>query len=143
MLPFSFFLSSLSSSYAPLLCDTPLDALSARMADLAQHSGYSANWSGLLDNLYVTAAIAVVCLVGYEIEVHIPRRRGRDGTYQRVAVRLWYTARRRWERWRGGTRGFKEDKERPSTEVLMRGHETTLMEEERKRLGDRESWEFG
>ena len=59
------------------------------MASLEQHTSYTGAYSGLLDNFWVTLAIAGICVVGHEIEIHIPRRRGRDGRYRRIPVRLF------------------------------------------------------
>ncbi|KAK8866036.1 hypothetical protein IAR55_001187 [Kwoniella newhampshirensis] len=63
------------------------------MADLSQHTNYTAAYSGLLDNFYLTLGIAGACLIGYEIEVHMPRRRGRDGRFQRIPVRVYHAVR--------------------------------------------------
>ncbi|OCF73930.1 hypothetical protein I204_05778 [Kwoniella mangroviensis CBS 8886] len=112
------------------------------MADLSQHTNYTAAYSGLLDNFYLTLAIAGACLIGYEVEVHIPRRRGKDGRFQRVPVRLFYAAQRGWERLRGRGAKFQNREDgRPSSEGLVRdeGEE----DKARSKLGDRESWEFG
>ncbi|WWD17764.1 hypothetical protein CI109_102205 [Kwoniella shandongensis] len=86
------------------------------MADLSQHTNYTAAYSGLLDNFYLTLGIAGACLIGYEIEVHIPRRRGKDGRFQRIPVRVYHALRGMW----GWGRG-----------------------EGKAELGARESWEFG
>jgi len=108
------------------------------MADLSQHVNYTAQFSGLLNNFYVTVAIAAACLTGHEIGVHFPRRRGRDGHFDRIPLRLVEAAKRGWERWRnrdkqievGATsKGSVIDKEGPS--------------ETRQSVGSREAWEFG
>jgi hypothetical protein len=117
------------------------------MADLSQHSNYTGAYSGLLDNLWVTLAVAGFCLVGYELEVHIPRRRGRDGTFRRIPVRVVWAVRGQWVRWRrrkskSGSEGGGEG--RPSTEGLIRGRDGgNEVDEARRRLGSREAWEFG
>ncbi|WWC58483.1 uncharacterized protein I303_101026 [Kwoniella dejecticola CBS 10117] len=112
------------------------------MADLSQHTNYTAAYSGLLDNFYLTLAIAGACLIGYEIEVHIPRRRGNDGPFQRIPVRLFHAAQRGWNHFKG-KRGREHDREdgRPSSEGLVRDQNDE--DRARRRLGDRESWEFG
>ncbi|WVQ97269.1 hypothetical protein IAU59_004380 [Kwoniella sp. CBS 9459] len=112
------------------------------MADLSQHTNYTAAYSGLLDNFYLTLAIAGACLIGYELEVHIPRRRGKDGRFQRVPVRIYKAAQRGWRRWKGGTAESQRHVDgRQSSEGLIA--DDTKEEKARKRLGDRESWEFG
>ncbi|CAD6584971.1 MAG: hypothetical protein TREMPRED_004003, partial [Tremellales sp. Tagirdzhanova-0007] len=88
------------------------------MADLAQHSNYTARYSGLLDNLYVTVVIAGVCLLGYEIEIHVPRRRGQEGPFKRIPEGL-----------------ISEKKEED-------GEEDGKLRAARRRLGSREAWEF-
>ncbi|WVW82429.1 hypothetical protein I302_104439 [Kwoniella bestiolae CBS 10118] len=112
------------------------------MADLSQHTNYTAAYSGLLDNFYLTLAIAGACLIGYEVEVHIPRRRGKDGPFQRVPVRLYYAAKRGWRRLRTGkTQSHHREDGRPSSEGLVRDQDSG--DRARRQLGDRESWEFG
>jgi hypothetical protein len=112
------------------------------MADLSQHSNYTGAYSGLLDNLWVTLALAGFCLVGYELEVHIPRRRGRDGTFRRIPVRVILALREQWGRWR--RRKAKGGVGRPSTEGLIRGRDRgNEVDEARRKLGSREAWEFG
>ncbi|ORY32231.1 putative integral membrane protein [Naematelia encephala] len=117
------------------------------MADLEQHINYTGKYSGLLDNLWVTLGIAAVCLVGYEIEVHIPRRRGRDGSYRRVPVRVILAFKRGWASWRRGELSWrgKGSSERPSTDGFIREKPEgdTKVEEARRKLGSREAWEFG
>ena len=128
------------------------------MADITQHN-YTGNYSGLLNNFYITLIVAGVCVVGYEIEVHIPRRRGRDGTFRRMPVRVYCAAKEAWSRRKRGRRKGDAGRARPiSQEGLMREGEKGYgrggegegagelldgEEAERKRLGDRESWEFG
>jgi hypothetical protein len=127
------------------------------MADLSQHN-YTGDYSGLLNNFYITLVVAGVCVVGYEIEVHIPRRRGRDGTFRRVPVRVYWAAKKAWRGWKRGRRKGEGGVERPSQEGLVREGEKGYgragegegsaereegQDEARKRLGDRESWEFG
>lgn len=119
------------------------------MADITQHSNYTGKYSGLLDNFWVTLTVAGICLIGYEIEVHIPRRRGKDGTFQRIPVRIFFAAERAWYRWRSAGWKAENGKERPSQEGLVRekGKEVVEGDEEqdeaRRRLGSRERWEFG
>ena len=114
------------------------------MADLAQHSNYTARYSGLLDNLYVTAVIAGTCLIGYEIEVHIPRRRGQEGPIKRVPVRLILATKRVWRNWRRGESESKELKGEASQEglILEMKEEDGTLSKARRRLGSREAWEF-
>ncbi|WWC86373.1 uncharacterized protein L201_001249 [Kwoniella dendrophila CBS 6074] len=112
------------------------------MADLSQHTNYTAAYSGLLDNFYLTLAIAGACLVGYEIEVHIPRRRGRDGPFQRIPVRLYNAVQRSWNGFH--VRVPKQDNRqdgRPSSEGLVSDENNE--DRAREKLGDREGWEFG
>ncbi|WVR05989.1 hypothetical protein IAU60_003017 [Kwoniella sp. DSM 27419] len=112
------------------------------MADLSQHANYTAAYSGLLDNLYLTLAIAGACLVGYEIEVHIPRRRGTQGRFKRVPVRIYQAARRAWRAsdTSAPTLGDEHHHQQPSEQL---DREEPNAHAERKRLGDREAWEFG
>lgn len=108
------------------------------MADLSQRINYTAAYSGLLNNLWLTIGIAGVCLLGYEIEVRVPRRRGRRGTARRMPIRAYEGILRIW----------KGRKRKPPQEVdgtakpRWRGAEERLASE-RERVGDRESWEFG
>lgn len=115
------------------------------MADLSQHANYTAAYSGLLDNFYLTVAIAGACLVGYEIEAHIPRQRGRDGPRQRLAVRVYNAlARQRRTRKDPGVPHQPRQRRRSwrlSSEGLVAGD--TPADPERERLGSREGWEFG
>jgi hypothetical protein len=115
------------------------------MADLSQHSNYTGAYSGLLDNFYVTLAIAGACLIGYEIEVRIPRRRGRSGRFRRIPVRIYNAVMRIGKRPKG-----REIKGRAGTEGLVHGDREKQgvagqeqVSKERLRLGSRESWEFG
>lgn len=116
------------------------------MADLNQHINYTGAYSGLLDNFWVTLSIAAACLIGHEIEVRIPRRRGRDGSAQRIPIRLGLAAQRQWRRLRGRQRGSSS---RDGRDIL--GSETTNeesiqegnMTKARRKVGSRESWEFG
>lgn len=104
------------------------------MADLTQHANYTGDFSGLLNNLWLTLAIGGFCLVGYEIEVRVPRRRGWDGTKKGVFVRIWMASARSWRRFR---------RKRPHPElgkVQVKDEKST---DEYARLGDREAWEFG
>ncbi|WWC66497.1 uncharacterized protein I206_100399 [Kwoniella pini CBS 10737] len=111
------------------------------MADLSQHTNYTAAYSGLLDNFYLTVAIAGACLVGYEIEVHIPRRRGKDGRFQRIPVRLYHAAQRTWNGLRGRNAKHRNRQDGgPSDQVRSND---TAEDRARSTLGDRESWEFG
>ena len=115
------------------------------MADLSQHTNYTGAYSGLLDNLWVTLCVAGACLVGYELEVHVPRRHGREGTFERIPVRLYRAAGRAWRRQRLKSGGGGSGEERTSEEGLVRerkdeGKATT---DARNSLGSRESWEFG
>lgn len=115
------------------------------MADLSQHANYTAAYSGLLNNFYLTVAIAGACLAGYEIEAHIPRQRGRDGPRQRLAVRAYNALARRWrERKDPGVSHQSRQRRgswRLSSEGLVAGDKPG--DPERERLGSRESWEFG
>jgi hypothetical protein len=112
------------------------------MADLDQRPGYDAAYSGLVKNLWLTIGIAGVCLIGYEIEVHIPRRRGRRGTFRRFPVRIYLASARAWARWNSrpndSTPSFT-----PSTPRRELGTGDEKLADERARIGDRESWEFG
>ena len=118
------------------------------MADLAQHSNYTARYSGLLDNLYVTVVIAGVCLLGYEIEIHVPRRRGQEGPFKRIPVRLIRATKRVWRSWRLGESESRELKDKLSQEGLISekkeedGEEDGKLRAARRRLGSREAWEF-
>ena len=110
------------------------------MADLPQRD-YSAAYSGLVKNLWLTIGIAGVCLIGYEIEVHMPRRRGRRGTFQRIPIRLYQASKRAWKRWKCRTKGPAQ-----SSRKALWNSTYTIDEKlavERERIGDRESWEFG
>ncbi|KAE8542852.1 hypothetical protein D1P53_000915 [Cryptococcus gattii VGV] len=115
------------------------------MADLSQHANYTAAYSGLLDNFYLTVAIAGACFLGHEIEVHIPRQRGRDGPRQRLAVRAYNALARQWNRRKDpGTllqSRRRKGSWRLSSEGLVGGDKP--VDPERERLGSRESWEFG
>lgn len=109
------------------------------MADLNQRPDYTAAYSGLLKNLWVTIGVAGVCFIGYEIEVLIPRSRGTEGTARSSAVRLYQAITRVWTRRKRKDRPFQphgqlrlEDKTREKR-----------LEAERELVGDRESWEFG
>ena len=106
------------------------------MADLSQHTNYTGLYSGLLDNFWVTVAIGGLCIIGHEIEVHIPRRHGAQGTYRRVPVRVVHAARRAWGRWRSRRR--KGEVEDGGIQKTGEGSRTP-----REVLGSRESWEFG
>lgn len=117
------------------------------MADLYQHSSYTGSYSGLVDNLWVTIGVAGVCLIGYEIEVHIPRRRGRQGRFKRIYLRL-YEASSQWQRHR--RKGKDKAAEGISLEELSRIGEKRVAKVGRtneelvaKQLGSRENWEFG
>lgn len=113
------------------------------MADLSQVTTYTGKYSGLLNNLYVTITVAGVCLIGYEIEVHVPRRRGRDGTFKRIPVRVFLGVKRAWSSWRRGRRRSGETEERLSQEGFVGEKGRAEDDEARKRLGAREQWEFG
>ena len=110
------------------------------MADLSQHTNYTGAYSGLLDNLWVTLAIGAACLVGHEIEVRVPRRHGKQGTFRRVPVRVVLAARRQWSKWRSGRRKEVEDGNGALEKETLEKDE---LKEARRRLGARESWEFG
>lgn len=114
------------------------------MATLPERQTNNA-YSGLLDNFYVTLAIAAVCLVGHEIEVHVPRRRGKDGTFKRIPVRIVHAIQREWKQWHSGRRKTGEGEERTSEEGLVREKAgiNATNDRARQRLGSRESWEFG
>lgn len=107
------------------------------MADLSQHLNYTAAYSGLVKNLWLTIGIAGICLIGYEIEVRVPRRRGRRGTARRMPVRVYQTISTIWK-----GRKRKSHFEDTRREAKWRGAENRLASE-RARVGDRESWEFG
>lgn len=115
------------------------------MADLSQHANYTAAYSGLLDNFYLTVAIAGACFLGYEIEVHIPRQRGRDGPRQRLAVRAYNALARQWNRRKDPGASLQPRRRkgswRLSSEGLVGGDKP--VDPERERLGSRESWGFG
>lgn len=113
------------------------------MADLAQHTNYTGEYSGLLDNLWLTLAIAGVCVLGYELEVHMPRRRGKDGTFRRVPVRAVVALKEQWMSWRarGRSRAASD-----AIQIVVEKQDTTPPTKEefdRARLGSREAWEFG
>ncbi|ORX36074.1 hypothetical protein BD324DRAFT_642750 [Kockovaella imperatae] len=108
------------------------------MADLSQHTNYTGAYSGLLDNLWVTLAIAGICLVGHEIEVHIPRRHGKQGTFRRIPVRVVHAAGGAWRNWRS-----KRRKDRDQVEQGTVVEEKEQKKTPREKLGSRESWEFG
>jgi hypothetical protein len=117
----------------------PLVSLTAAaMADLSQNATYTGDFSGLLNNLWLTLAIGGVCLVGYEIEVRVPRRRGWHGTRRGVFVRIWQASGRTWRR-------LRRRKAHPELgvkkEVVAEGKDRK--DSEYARLGDREAWEFG
>ena len=115
------------------------------MADLSQVATYTGKYSGLLNNLYVTITVAGVCLIGYEIEVHVPRRRGKDGIFKRIPVRVYESLKSSWHGWKRGDRRTRGGGERPSQEGLVRekGGPEAQADKARQRLGARESWEFG
>ena len=119
------------------------------MADLSSHTNYTGKYSGLLDNLWVTLVIAGACLIGYEIEAHIPRRRGRQGTFERLPVRVFWTLRRLWGEWPSGKRRLSREQGGLSADEMVREKGVSLNdksvqeEKARKRLGSREGWEFG
>ncbi|WVQ77073.1 hypothetical protein IAR50_006756 [Cryptococcus sp. DSM 104548] len=108
------------------------------MADLSQHTNYNAKYSGLLDNLWLTLAIAGICLVGHELEVHIPRQRGTDGPRRLLVVRI-YRALRNWKRRRssGGHESQRRDG-RTSSEGLVEDKTNRP----RDRPGSREDWDI-
>lgn len=115
------------------------------MADLSQHANYTAAYSGLLDNFYLTVAIAGACFLGHEISVHIPRQRGRDGPRQRLAVRAYNALARQWNRRKNPGASLQPRRRkgswRLSSEGLVAGDKP--VDPERERLGSREGWEFG
>lgn len=113
-------------------------------ADIYQHKNYTGVYSGLLDNLWLTLAIAGACLVAYEIEVQIPRRRGRNGTFQHIHVRIYRAAQRGWKRWRSGAPRVDHASSSQTVSELKTGQpgQSAKLEAARKRLGDREAWEF-
>jgi hypothetical protein len=117
------------------------------MADITQITSYTGRYSGLLNNFYVTIAIAGVCLIGYEIEVHIPRRRGRDGTFKRIHVRIGLAAKRAWSRWTKGRIKQKQRGNHIDLKALVGENggaaQVSAEERARRRLASRESWEFG
>jgi hypothetical protein len=113
------------------------------MADLTQHTNYTAAYSGLLDNFWLTLAIAGACLVGYEIEVHIPRRRGRDGPFKRIPVRVVHAAKRAWKRRKEGKLEGEKGGRKSTEQLVEKGVEDERVAEARAKLGSRESWEFG
>ncbi len=105
------------------------------MADLSQNATYTGDFSGLLNNLWLTLAIGGVCLVGYEIEVQIPRRRGWHGTRRGVFVRVWQASTRTLRRLR---------RRQPHPELGVKEDlRAEAKDSEYARLGDREAWEFG
>lgn len=111
------------------------------MADLSQHANYTGAYSGLLNNLWLTLGIAGACLLGYEIEVRIPRRRGWQGGKKRAVVRIWWAGKKAWVRYRRrGEDGI--DKEKGGEKRSLEEPESNLAKE-RRRVGDREHWEFG
>ncbi|EIW72492.1 hypothetical protein TREMEDRAFT_66911 [Tremella mesenterica DSM 1558] len=117
------------------------------MADLPQRTNYTAAYSGLLDNLYLTLAIAGACLGGYELLVHMPRRRGKQGRFQRVPVRAFFALKRFWTnrkrgRIRNNSSSYPSDHKRQTTEDTAQT-KTSKEEFERARLGSQEDWEFG
>lgn len=111
------------------------------MADLRQRPDYTAAYSGLVKNLWLTIGIAGVCLIGYEIEVRIPRRRGRRGTFRRIHVRLYLACTRAWHKWKCRTPGAAQSSRRALWNSTYTHDEKLAVE--RERIGDRESWEFG
>jgi hypothetical protein len=115
------------------------------MADLTSRANYTGAYSGLLNNLWLTIAIAGVCLVGYEIEVRIPRRRGWQGTKKRAVVRIWWATKRAWARSRKRKDGSGSQDGEKGGEVIKDGESAQMskMQKERERVGDRESWAFG
>lgn len=107
------------------------------MADLDSRTGYTAAYSGLVKNLWLTIGIAGVCLIGYEIEVRIPRRRGRRGTFRRIPVRIYLASARAWTRWKSPSNDTS------NTFTPSATTQDDRLAAERERIGDRESWEFG
>jgi hypothetical protein len=112
------------------------------MADLPARQGYTAAYSGLVKNLWLTIGIAGVCLIGYEIEVRIPRRRGRRGTFRHVPARLYLASARAWKRWKCRNPAQPAQSSRKALWNSTYTAEEKLAVE-RERVGDRESWEFG
>lgn len=110
------------------------------MADLDSRKDYNAAYSGLVKNLWLTIGIAGICLVGYEIEVHIPRRRGRRGTFRPIPVRLYQACTRAWKRWKTRTPGPQSSRKALWNSTYTNDEKLAV---ERERIGDRESWEFG
>nr|ODN96786.1 hypothetical protein L204_03495 [Cryptococcus depauperatus CBS 7855] len=112
------------------------------MADLSQHANYTAAYSGLLDNFYLTLAIAGACLIGYEVEAHVPRKTGKEGPHERIWARIYKAAVRSWHRQKDlGIQHPERRDGRSSSEGLVDNEEKR--DPERERLGSRESWEFG
>ena len=114
------------------------------MADLTQHAAYTGDFSGLLNNLWLTLAIGGVCLLGYEIEIRIPRRRGWEGTRKRVWVRIYLKGKEWWDlsRRRGRNHRHQEDG-MPKIHDGSPSGEKEISDAQRQKLGDREAWEFG
>jgi hypothetical protein len=110
------------------------------MADLKSRPDYNGAYSGLVKNLWLTIGIAGVCLIGYEIEVRIPRRRGRRGTFRRIPVRLYQACTRAWKRWKTRTPGPQSSRKALWNSTYTKDEKLAV---ERERIGDRESWEFG
>jgi hypothetical protein len=48
------------------------------MTDIATIN-FTGEYSGLLSSLYVTAGLGSLCLIGFEVLRHVPRRRGEQG----------------------------------------------------------------
>lgn len=115
------------------------------MTDLSQHTSYTAAYSGLLNNFWLTLAIAGACLLGHEIGIRIPRRRGRDGRFRRVGARVALACGRVWRRRKRKKGGGEEKRTRIEEEKGLSKQEKEKLKEQRAReqLGDRESWEFG
>lgn len=116
------------------------------MADLSQHSNYSGAYSGLINNLYVTIGILGIFVIGHEVEIHIRRRRGRDGTFQRIPVRIYKAAQRAIKRQKASRkrRNGQSDRREVSEGVIsISPDDDARTLEDRKRLGGREGWEFG
>jgi hypothetical protein len=84
-------------------------------------------------------------LAGYEIEVRVPRRRGWQGGKKSAVVRIWWAAKRVWVRSRIHQGRLEDtDGEKGEQSASLAGSEPLgRLERERKRVGDRESWEFG
>lgn len=114
------------------------------MADLESHN-YQAAYSGLVNNLYVTLAVAAACVIGYELEVHIPRRRGKDGPFHRIPVRLaaFVMRRLRGRRRRGGRDDRGNDRACDEELVTEKPQGESDVGVARRQLGAREAWEFG